>query len=114
MFSLILLVIVGLGFGYFATQNTQQVTLMIINNSVPSIPLYIVMGITLLIGFGICWIISLSDTFSSFLTIRGKNNTIKDSKKTIQDLSKKVKELEIENAKLQTESKRQKDQSTSQ
>lgn len=105
MFSLILLVLVGLGFGYFATQNTQQITLTLANAPVAGIPLYIVIGITLLIGFAICWIISLSDTFSSFLTIRGKNSKIKSSDKDITNLTKRVNQLEIENAKLQGELK---------
>lgn len=106
MFSLILLVIVGLGFGYFATQNTQQIAITLANTPVPGIPLYIVIGITLIIGFAICWIISLTDTFSTFFRMRGKDGKIKDSKKSINDLSKKVHDLEIENARLQGQLKR--------
>lgn len=101
MFSLILLILVGLGYGYFATQNTQLVTLTFANYTFPEISLYIVIGITLLVGFAICWIISLSDTLSSALKLRGKNSKIKDNKQTIQNLTKKVNQLEIENANLQ-------------
>lgn len=106
MFTLILLVVIGLGFGYFATQNTQQFTLTLAGAPIYGVPVYIAIGITLLIGFAICWIISLSDTFSSFLTIRGKNSKIKDSKNAINDLTKRVNQLEIENARLQGQLKR--------
>ncbi len=105
MFSLILLLVVALGFGYFATQNTQSITLTLINTPITGIPLYVVIGITLLIGFAVCWLISLSDTFSSFLTIRGKNSKINNSNKALDAQSKQIRQLELENAKLQGELK---------
>lgn len=100
MFPLILLVSLGLGFGYFATQNTQHITISLANYVIPSVPLYIIIGVTLLIGFAISWIISLSDMLSTTFRMRGKESTIKNAKKTIHDLTKQINELEIENATL--------------
>lgn len=100
MFTLILLVIVALGFGYFATQNTLYIPITIANSVIPDVPLYIVLGLTLLLGLSISWIISLLDSFSVAMKLRGKEHTIKDAKHTINDLTKRVNQLEIENAKL--------------
>lgn len=99
MFNLIIFVFLALIFGYFATQNTQNITITLASY-VTSLPLYIVIGATLLIGLSFSWLISLLDSFSVAMKIRGKESTIKDAKKTIQDLTKQVNQLEIENAKL--------------
>jgi uncharacterized integral membrane protein len=104
MFTLILFVILGIMFGYFATQNTQTITITLANYAT-SIPLYIAIGITLLLGLSFSWLISLLNSFSFAMKMRGKNSTIKDSKRTISDLTKHVNELEIENAKLKGETK---------
>lgn len=100
MLTLILLVILGLIFGYFASQNTQTITITLANYVITSIPLYIVIGATLLLGLSLSWLISLLDSFSMAMKFREKNSTIKDSKRTIQDLTKRVNQLEIENAGL--------------
>lgn len=100
MFALILLVILALAFGYFATQNTLNIPITLASYTFSGVPLYIVLGITLLIGLLFSWFVSLLDSFSVAMKLRGKDSTIKDSNKTIQDLTKRVNELEIENAKL--------------
>ena len=100
MFTVILFLILALVFGYFATQNTQHINLTVANYSLSSIPLYAVVGITLLIGLLFSWLVSLMDSFSGAMKLRGKEHKIKDANKTIQDLNKQVKELEIENARL--------------
>jgi len=113
MFTFILVVILAIFFGYFATQNTQDITLTLSNYSIPQIPLYIVLGITLVIGLGVAWIISLSGTISSALTLRGKDSTIKHAKTNINDLTKRINQLEIENAKLKGEAKNEHTDDTS-
>lgn len=100
MFIFILLVGLSLIFGYFATQNTQQVTITLAHYVISDIPLYIVFVVTLLIGFALSWIISLSDSFSAALRMRGKESKIKDGMKNIHNLTKRVNDLEIENARL--------------
>lgn len=100
MLSIILFLILALVFGYFATQNTQNISITVANYTLSSIPLYAAVGITLLIGLSFSWLISLVGSFSSAMKLRGKEHKIKDADKTIQDLNKQVKELEIENARL--------------
>jgi hypothetical protein len=50
MFSVILLVVIALVFGVFATQNTIGIPITIGSLVIPDVPLYIVLGVTLLIG----------------------------------------------------------------
>ena len=100
MFIIILLLILALVFGYFATQNTQHISITIANYTLSSIPLYAVVGLTLLIGLSFSWLVSLIDSFSIAMKLRGKEHKIKDANKTIQDLNKQVKDLEIENSRL--------------
>ncbi len=100
MFTLILLVVLGLVFGYFATQNTQSVPVTLANTTLTDVPLYILLGITLLIGFGISWVINILDSITAAFKLRGKDKTIKNAKATVGELEKRVSELEVENAKL--------------
>lgn len=100
MFNFIFLLVLALIFGYFATQNTQNITITVASYTLSSIPLYAVVGITLLIGLSFFWLISLVDSLSSAIKLRGKEHKIKDANKTIQNLNKQIKELEIENARL--------------
>lgn len=100
MFTLILLVILGLIFGYFATQNVINVPITLATYTIKDVPLYIVLGITLLIGFGISWIINIIDSIAAMLKLRGKDSTIKNTKATVSSLEKRVNELELENANL--------------
>ncbi len=100
MFTLILLVLLGLVFGYFATQNTLHIPITAAGYTIKDVPLYIVLGITLLIGFGISWIINILDSIAAAFKLRGKDSTIKNTKATVSALEKRVNELELENAKL--------------
>ena len=100
MFTLILLVILALGFSYFATENTQLQTITLAGYTLTPVPIYILIGVTLLLGLSLSWIISLLDSLSVAFKLRGKEHAIKDAKTTIQELTKKVNQLEIENAKL--------------
>lgn len=100
MFAIILLVVLALGFGYFAIQNAQQTTIMLTGYAFPSVPLYVVIGITLLLGLLFSWILSLVNGLSTSMKLRGKEHTIKDANKNVSELTKKVNELEVENAKL--------------
>ena len=100
MFTFILLLILALAFGYFATQNTLSIPITLANYKLPNVPLYIVIGVTLLLGLSFSWLMSLLNSFSTAMKLRGKDNTIKGSEKTINDLTKQVNQLEIENARL--------------
>jgi hypothetical protein len=100
MFSVILLVIIALGFGYFATQNSLEIPITFANMVIPHVPLYIVLGVTLLIGLLFSWILSLVNSFLFSMNLRGKEHTIEDIKKTNEELNQRIIQLEIENTKL--------------
>jgi|CXWK01.1.fsa_nt_gi cell shape-determining protein MreC len=100
MLTIILLVILALGFSYFSAFNSQLATITIPGYAQMEIPLYILMGITLVLGLSFFWIISLIDSLTYSMKLRGKEHTIKDAKATIHDLTHRINQLEIENAKL--------------
>lgn len=100
MFTVILFVILSIVFGYFATQNTQDISITLAGSEILGLPLYLVIGVTLVLGLSFSWLVSLLDSFSTTLKMRGKESTIKDANKTIQELTKQVNDLEIENANL--------------
>ena len=107
MFSFIIYLILAIVFGYFATQNTEPISLTLASYKIEQIPLYIALGITLLVGLFFSWFIGLFDSFASAMKIRGKEHIIKDDKKNIRELTRKINQLEIENAKLTGELKRE-------
>jgi uncharacterized membrane protein YciS (DUF1049 family) len=100
MFTFILFILLALILGYFATQNPQTISIKLANQTLPQIPLYIILGVTFLIGFAFSWIMSFFNSLASALKIRGKDHKIKDSKNTIHEMTKRVNQLELENAKL--------------
>lgn len=100
MFSLIILVILALMFAFFATENTLPTTITLAGSILTQIPLYILIGLTLLIGLSLSWLISLLDSLAVSMKLRSKDHTISNAKDTIQDLNRKIKDLEIENARL--------------
>jgi hypothetical protein len=100
MFTLILFIVLALGYGYFATQNTALVSIVLPYLTIPDIPMYVIIGVTLLIGLTLSWLISLVDGLFATMALHGKDSTIKNAKRTNAELSRKINELEIENAKL--------------
>ena len=104
MLALIVLFIFGIGVAFFATQNTQAISITLANYSLTGIPLYLIVLVSLLLGFVICWIISFVDVIASALKIHGKENTIKNANKQIAELTKRVHQLELENERLKAES----------
>ncbi len=106
MFSLILLVVVGLLFGYFATQNAVHTQVTLAGYPITDTPLYAIIGVALLLGLLLAWIISLSDSIMAALKLRGKEHTIRDAQKTNKELTQKITSLELENARLKGELKK--------
>lgn len=105
MFIIMLFVLLVIIFGYFATQNTQTISVAFAGKVLSNVPLFIIIGTSFLIGLTLFWIISLFGTLTSALKLRGKENTIKNAKSTIHEMTKRTNKLEIENAEL----KKQKD-----
>jgi uncharacterized membrane protein YciS (DUF1049 family) len=104
MFALIVLFIFGIGVAFFATQNTQAISITLANYPLTGIPLYLIVLVSLLLGFVVSWIISSVDVIASALKMHGKENTIKNANKQISELTKRVHQLELENERLKGES----------
>lgn len=102
MLAVIITIIFAIAVAFFATQNTAAVIINVSQYSM-SLPLYIVVLLSLLVGFVFAWILHLMNAFASLFALRGKDNVIKKEKKTNIDLTNKVRNLEIEKAKLETE-----------
>lgn len=100
MFTLILLIIFSIGIGFFATQNTAPVPVILGTQTLSAVPLYIVMLGALLLGIFISWFISLIDTFFATMTILGKNSALKNTQETIRQLKDDLHKLQLENAEL--------------
>lgn len=100
MISLIILIVSGAGFAYFATQNTQLVSVNVFHYTYPNIPLYVVVLAALLIGIVISLVISFFGFISTTLKIFGKDSKIKQSSKEIDILNKRIHDLELENENL--------------
>lgn len=105
MFALIVLIVFGIMVAFFATQNTQQVSIVIASNQLTGIPMYFVVLGAMLFGILVSFIINIVNSIVSSLTIHDKNNVIKESKKESSELARRVHELELENEKLKGEKK---------
>lgn len=103
MIILILTVLIGIGFAYFATQNTIGVPVQIGNNFYSSVPLYAIALGSLLLGLAISGILRMIDWAATGLTLRGKDNQIRQTESTVEQLNKKIKDLEMENSRLRGE-----------
>lgn len=104
MISLVLIVLFGLVFGYFATQNTQAVTLTFWEYSVPGVPLYWVVIGSLATGLLLTTIVGLITAWSAKHTIHKKEHELKKAEEEKTELTKRVHKLELENVKYKTES----------
>ena len=103
MFTLITIVLSGLVIAFFATQNTETVTLRFFESSIAGVPLYGAVVGGILLGLLLSSIITLVNNISNGITLRGKESAIKDYKKDNVELTKKVHQLELENTKLRTQ-----------
>lgn len=99
MSLLITVVLFGIVFAYFATQNTSLVDVSVLN-SVFTLPLYALALVSLLAGLLISAIISMIDGLSSSLALHQKDNSLKQKQQTVSEMSDKIRELELENARL--------------
>lgn len=100
MFSVILLVIIALFFGVFATQNTIGIPITLGTVVIPDVPLYIVLAITLLLGLLFSWIVSLVNSLYFSKRLHDKDSTLSSLKKENDVLSKRNTDLEMENTRL--------------
>ena len=95
-------IIFGIIFSFFATQNTQTVSISFAQYHYSQIPLYLVILISLLLGVILAWLLSFTDYISSFLKLQGKDAKIKKFNQKEAELTKTIHKLELENASLKT------------
>ncbi len=100
MLDIIATIIIGLVFAYFATQNITAVPVKLGFLSLSSVPLYLVVLASLLLGVVISFIIHLIDAVGAMMTIMGKNTEIKNKTKEVVALEQRIHDLELENARL--------------
>lgn len=106
MFSLILLIIFAIGFSYFASFNVVTVPIAFGTfYLIPSIPLYGVIGLSLLLGLILSWFISMVGSLMNGYAMRSKERQIISGKSTIHDMTKQINKLQIENSNLKGELK---------
>ena len=105
MLSLIVTILFGLGITFFAFQNSILVPVNPLGTQLFTVPLYLVVIISVLAGIVMAWIISLSNGLSHFIQIKGKENVIHQDKKEIKELQEQIHNLEKEQAKLLVENK---------
>lgn len=106
VFSLILLIIFAIGFGYFATFNVVAVPIIFGSiYTVSAVPLYIVIAGSLLVGLFLSWLITFFTSLSSHYIMRHKDREINSGKSTIHTMTKQINDLEIENSNLKGELK---------
>lgn len=105
MLALIVLIIFGIGLILFTTQNSQIISINFAGYRMSGIPLYVLVLVSLIVGFVVSWLMSLMGVISSAFKIHGKENTIKNDNKKIVDLNKKINQLELENERLKNENK---------
>ena len=100
MLALILFIAFGLIFGYFATLNTNLVAVNFGTTTVPNIPLYLLVLVSLGIGIVFSSLFYAFKSLGTRLFLWGKQGELSGAKKEIAELTKKIHQLEIENAKL--------------
>jgi uncharacterized integral membrane protein len=93
------MVLTGVMFALFATQNTTHATINILGY-VFSFPLYLIVLGSLLVGLLISGLVSVLNSIATSYKLHSKESTIKEKAQTVDHLSQKVHDLEIDNARL--------------
>lgn len=109
MFAVILFVIIAIGFGFFSTQNSMPVTVTFGDREISHIPLYIALGVSLLLGLLYSWLVSLVQSLFVSRRLHDKDHALADVRRENDMLSKRMVELEMENTRLQAELQRNKE-----
>lgn len=104
MFTLIILAVLLIGVGYFATQNTNSMTLTFGDTAISNIPIYIAVLIPFFIGLVSAWITNIRNDIEHRHTRKRLKEDLADARDEIGELTKRVHKLELENTKLKAES----------
>lgn len=98
--ALLLFIVFGLFFGYFATLNTALVSIHFGAMSVPQIPMYVLVILSFALGVVFASLFYFVKYVAVQLSIRRNSQELDDNKKTSAELLKKIHQLELENTKL--------------
>lgn len=102
MIILFFAIVFGLGLAFFATQNTNSVTLTIASITLSDIPLWGIVIASLLAGLILASYFNVLSIITSALKLHGKDAAIKGADKTISSLKKEIQDLKVENASLKS------------
>jgi uncharacterized integral membrane protein len=100
MLVLLIAVLFGLGVGYFATQNTDPITIQLGEYALTEVPLYMVIVGSLFVGLFVAWILYVARCVSSRVMLYGKDHAVRKAQRDAASLEHRVQELETENAVL--------------
>lgn len=100
MLVLVVAILYGFVFAYFATQNTLQVTLTLGNFVFTGVPLYLIALGSLLMGTLLALVINLIESVPTNLALRDNETRIIDANQTIENQTKRIHALEMENLQL--------------
>ncbi len=100
MLALLLFLIFGLLFGYFATLNTGLVSVHFGSASIENIPMYILVLASFGIGILFSGLFYLVRSIPAWFAWEKREKELDRVRKEATDLTKKIHTLELENAKL--------------
>ncbi|OGM20635.1 hypothetical protein A2955_02950 [Candidatus Woesebacteria bacterium RIFCSPLOWO2_01_FULL_37_19] len=102
MIILILVIVFGITFAYFATQNTAFISLYFGPYVLPNVPIYLVILGSMACSILIAGIVYLVRSLASNLTLSEKEGQLKSLKKELAEVTRTAHKLELENAKLKS------------
>lgn len=100
MLVLLITAVLGTAFAIFATQNTSTVDLNFGRYFIPSVPIYLVVLVPLLLGLLVAYILHIMNILSHGMTIDEQKKEIKNLKSVLAEMTKKAHKLELENIKI--------------
>lgn len=104
MITLLLAVILGIGFALFASQNTAM-TMVQFGESFLQIPIYLIALGFLMLGIFLAGILSLMNQLSSAATLWNRESALKKTNATVVDLKHAIAKLEAENEELREDNR---------
>ena len=103
MVTIILIVLFASLFGYFATQNTADITLHFYKYTTHPLPIYLIILISIGIGLVVTMIINFLRWFTTNMKLSKKERELKKTEGEVNELTKTVHKLELRNTKLEGE-----------
>ncbi|QQS38832.1 LapA family protein [Candidatus Woesebacteria bacterium] len=102
MLTSIFVVVFGVVFAYFATINTNQISVNFGFYQLTNSPIYLVVLISAAIGMLLTAVLYFLRFMSTYFTIGSKEKDIKEANKRIAELTKDLHKIELENERLRT------------